>query len=297
MKSLIPSFRRLSDDALLAEVPVLAARERTATTVLVASLAEVEERSLYLGLGYPSLYRYCLGELHLSERSAYTRIHAARAVRRFPIALKHLADGSMTLTNLTVLAPHLTASNYKRLFRAARWKTRHEVEQQVAALNPDAPDLVTLRVRVSRETYNKLRRAQDLLRHSVPDGDVAEVLDRALTLLVHDVERKKLAQVARPRRPLKAPAGKGRIPAAVRRLVNQRDGGRCAFVGTRGRCPETGFLEFHHLIPDADGGPPTAENIELRCAAHNRYEGDQAFPPDPPMVRERAPAYGAGCSG
>ena len=293
MKTLIDSFRRLSDDALLAEVQLLVQRERTATTVLVASLAEVDGRSLYLGLGYPSLYRYCLAELHLSERSAYARIHAARAVRRFPIALKYLEDGSLTLTNLTVLAPHLTTRNHRKLLKAAHYKTRHEVERQVAALNPDAPDLVTLRVRVPRATYDKLRRAQDLLRHAMPESDLADVLERAVTLLVNDLERTKLAQVQRPRREQKVVAGGRRPTAAVRREVLERDGGQCTFVGTHGRCPETTFLEFHHVNPFAAGGPRTADNIQLRCAAHNRYEAKQAFPPDPPTVRERAPAYGA----
>ena len=60
---------------------------------------------------------------------------------------------------------------------------------------------------VGRETHDKLRRAQDLLRHSIPDGDPAEILDRALTLLLEHLERTKLAQTKAPRqtsRPLAA---------------------------------------------------------------------------------------------
>jgi len=38
-----------------------------------------------------------------------------------------------------------------------------------------------------------------------------------------------------------------------------------------------GFLAFHHVRPFADGGPPTEENIELRCRAHNQYEADLFF--------------------
>lgn len=63
-----------------------------------------------------------------------------------------------------------------------------------------------------------------------------------------------------------------RVPAAVRRSVWQRDGGRCAFVGAEGRCTETGCLEFHHLQPSADHGPTTIENLSLRCRAHNLHE-------------------------
>ena len=48
--------------------------------------------------------------------------------------------------------------------------------------------------------------------------------------------------------------------------------GRCAFIGSTGRCRETGFLEFHHVEPYAAGGAATVGNIQLRCRAHNLYE-------------------------
>ena len=53
-------------------------------------------------------------------------------------------------------------------------------------------------------------------------------------------------------------------PAEVKRVVWKRDEGRCAFVGTHGRCTERGFLEVHHLIPFADGGEATVDNLQLR---------------------------------
>jgi len=293
METTVESFRLLSDQQLLAEVRILVVRERTATTVLIASLAEVDARKLFVPLGYSSLSAYCTMELQMSERCAHSRIRAARVVRQFPVALNYLADGSVTLTNLTVLAPHLTARNHQTLLQAAKHKTRTEVERQMAALDPNAPDLVTLRVRLRRETHDRLRRAQELMRHAIPNGDVAEVLDRALTLLVSDLERKKLGKVSRPRRPREPTPGSRHVSAAVRRAVTERDGGRCAFVGPLGRCVETGFLEFHHREPYALGGPPTVDNIELRCAVHNRYEAEQVFGPKPSVVRELAPAYGS----
>ena len=292
MEITIESFRLLTDEQLLAEVPILVARERTATTVLIASLTEVDTRKLFRALGYSSLFRYCTRELGLSEGSAYGRIRATRVARRFPEVLNYLADGSLTLTSVNVLAPHLTVANHAALLQAAHYKTRREVEQQMAALHPEAPDLVTLHVRIARQTRDKLRRAQDLLRHVFPDGDVDGVLDRALTLLVETLERKKLATVRRPRLAQKAALGSRYIPAAVRRAVSRRDNGRCAFVGTRGRCDETGFLEFHHVVPFAAGGAATVENIQLRCRSHNQYEADVEFGGEPPMVREQAPAYG-----
>ena len=49
---------------------------------LLAHLAEVDARRLYLPAGYPSLYAYCIEELRLSEDAARRRIHAARTARR-----------------------------------------------------------------------------------------------------------------------------------------------------------------------------------------------------------------------
>ena len=100
----------------------------------------------------------------------------------------------------------------------------------------------------------------------------------ALTALVEAVEKTRLAATARPRTSSRASKNDSRaIPAAVRREVWARDEGRCAFVGTRGRCTETGFLEFHHVHPYAAGGESVAANTELRCRSHNQYEAELFF--------------------
>ena len=142
---------------------------------------------------------------------------------------------------------------------------------------PLAPERYRMQLTVSRETHDRFRRAQALLRHAVPSGDAAEIFDRALTMLVEDLERRKAAQVSRPRATREGDGMSRQIPAAVRREVWKRDGGRCAFVGAHGRCRETGFLEFHHVQPFAAGGRGTVGNIELRCRAHNAYEASLFF--------------------
>ncbi len=156
-----------------------------------------------------------------------------------------------------------------------------------ARLTPLAPERYKVQFTVSRETYDKLRRAQDLLRHVVPTGDTAAIFDRALTLLVVELERAKLAATDRPHRATTPSKGHSRhIPAAVKRAVWTRDAGRCAFVGAHGRCSETGFLEFHHVAPYATGGLATVENIELRCAAHNSVRSGAVFRAAPAGAHE-----------
>lgn len=337
------SFNDCSDHELLAEVTRLTASEREATARLVASLAEVDARRLYLGEGCSSLFTYCTQVLHLSEHAAYNRIEAARAARRFPEILERLADGSIHLTAVRLLAPALTPENYRALLDAARHKSKRDIEHLVAELKPQpdvapcirkipapatspfvteappvierpkeaesatsprevaspptvrppvvrplSPERYKVQFTVSKETHDKLRRVQELMRHTIPNGDPSAIFDRALTLLLSELERTKLAAAKRPRTTAVASTVSRHIPAGVKRDVWTRDGGRCAFVGNNGRCTETGFLEFHHIMPYADGGETSVENLELRCRPHNAHEAEKYFGAEGPLfVRER----------
>ncbi len=147
-----------------------------------------------------------------------------------------------------------------------------------AGVTPLSPDRYKLQVTIGGETVEKLRLAKDMLRHALPSGDEAAVLDRALTALLADLARSKFAATDRPR-PANGSASDSRyIPAEVRRAVWLRDLGRCAFVAKDGRrCAERAFLEFHHLRPYALGGTATIDNIQLRCRGHNAYEARLYF--------------------
>jgi hypothetical protein len=341
MMTTLSPLAHLADDELLVEVRRLAEHERHATAHLIASLAELDARRLYLGQGCSSLFTYCTQVLRLSEHAAYGRIEAARMARRFPVILELLANGSVSLTAIGLLAPHLTRENHRELLDSARHKSKRDVEHLVASLRPLppvpstirklptpkppeavrvdrevvrndaavsmapcdapppkrpavvgplAPDRYKVQVTVSRETYEKLRRAQDLLRHTIPSGDPAAIFDRALSLLLADLEKTKLAATERPRATRASSTGSRHIPAAVKREVWARDGGQCAFVGSHGRCTDRGFLEFHHVVPYAAGGQTTTENVELRCRAHNAYEAEQYF--GPLLMREARASWG-----
>src|SRR5688500_7215303 len=90
----VSSFANLSDSDLLVAVKRLDGAERRATAALIASLAEIDARRLYLGEGCSSLFAYCTRILHLSEDAAYGRIEVARAARKFPEIFDLLAEGA-----------------------------------------------------------------------------------------------------------------------------------------------------------------------------------------------------------
>lgn len=348
MMTLTLDLTHLSDQDLLTEIKRRATHERDATASLIASLMELDARRLYRGEGCASLFTYCTQVLHLSEHAAYLRMEAARAARRFPVLLQLLAEGAIHLTAIRLLAPHLTPANHAEILEEARHKSKRDVEEIVARLQPRpavpasvrklpeskaaaiaqaatpllqpacddaesgrepvmvvppkrpaevkaiAPEQYKVQFTVSRETHDKLRRAQDLLRHTIPNGDPAAIFDKALTLLIDNLEKAKLAATDRPRQKARAIAPQSRhIPAAVRRAVWKRDGGRCTFIGTQGRCGETGFLEHHHAVPFAAGGQPTIDNVCLLRRAHNMHEAERYFGRGhTPLLRETRVAYG-----
>ena len=70
------------------------------------------------------------------------------------------------------------------------------------------------------------------------------------------------------------PRASGRaIPAAVRRQVWQRDGGRCSYLDrqTGRRCNSRHMIEMDHILPYALGGGADPENLRLVCRAHHRH--------------------------
>jgi len=151
-----------------------------------------------------------------------------------------------------------------------------------------SPERYRVQFTIGKESHEKLRRVQALLRREIPSGDPGAIFDRALTLLLEKVERTRLGAAKKPRpRPIR-PGTDGQLrtpivpsrdlPRHVQRAVCRRDGDQCAFVSRDGhRCTERTFLEFHHIVPYAKGGLATVENISLRCRRHNQYEAELVF--------------------
>jgi hypothetical protein len=286
-----PVLSHLSDRELLAAVSRLAAGHRDATVSLIAHLGELYGRRLHQQAGFSSLYAYCVDVLGLSESEAYDRVRAAKLVGRYPAVLTLLAAGRINLTTVRLLAPHLTAGNHQELLIAACGKRKRELQDLLAERFPQAdvpfsivhalsPGRYRVTFTASAAACEKLQLAQDLLRHVIPSGDPAQIFERALDVLVQELLREKYAATDRPRASRGQAEDSRNIPAEIKREVHLRDLGRCRYVGPDGhRCGERAFVEFHHVRPYATGGRPTAENIELRCRAHNNYEAEVFYGP------------------
>jgi hypothetical protein len=162
-----------------------------------------------------------------------------------------------------------------------------------SVIEPLSPGRYKVQFTASADFRNKLER----LRALAPDGDLAAVIEQAVTEKLERLEARRFArtkalnnrQVPPPAMPRphhegpeqtkKAHPGPSRyIPAAIRRAVHKRDQGRCSYVDEQGqRCPERNRLQYHHRHPYGLGGEHSVANIGLMCRAHNAYLAECDF--------------------
>ncbi len=104
------------------------------------------------------------------------------------------------------------------------------------------------------------------------EGDLAAVIEQAVTEKLERLEAGPSDIETEAERSAGPSPSSRHIPAAVRRAVYERDGGRCGYVDEQGRrCPERDRLEFHHRHPFGLGGDHGVANVGLLCRAHNVY--------------------------
>ena len=305
------SRRHLTDAAAFNRFIASDDRDRIQLPELLADLAEVDARKLYVPQGYSSMREYCVRVRGWSHDVARKRIRAARKGRQFPEILDALRDGRVHLTAVAMLAKHLERENVSELIAAATHKTMAEVALLIAirfpgpaittvfrpigcdrgaaqpltpavpvgrSLVPEMVALHELRCMLPSPADELIRRAQDLRGGSTDPAGIPDLLVAALEHYVAHLEKQKFAATPKPRTGQPRPGQDPRhIPGAVKREVRRRDDGRCAFVSETGHRCESRAVQFDHILEVARGGTSTVANVRLLCHAHNQIEAERAF--------------------
>src|SRR6187399_3259558 len=137
-------LKSLADDQLLSGLARIVQRRNEITAEFLAYLAELDERQLFLDLGFSSLFEYCTVKLGLCESTAGRHISAARACREHPQAFALVASGVLHASALSLMRKHLTPENAAELFELCSHRSARKVEELLAARfpRPDVRDLV-----------------------------------------------------------------------------------------------------------------------------------------------------------
>ncbi len=302
----------LSDQELVSCVASLCLRGRRLDARLIIYLIEVEDRALDKRSACSSMWAFCTERLQMSESEARGRLNAARLVRRFPSVLGRLERGDVHLSALRQLGPYLSEENVEAVLDEAKGKTRVQLDEMIARRfpRPNAPTVeipvtasmttatanakpaspsgptrieplstngVLLQMTMSADGYADLKRAKELLGHSIPDGDTVKVIERALRALVEKLEKERRGKASRVQASVR-PSKPGHIAASTRREVFARDGEQCTYVDSEGRrCTSRMRLELDHIHPRALGGGDETSNLRVRCRPHNLHAAEQIF--------------------
>ncbi len=270
---------------------------------LIAILQEVDDCKGFRELGFKSLFDYATQSLGLSESVSFNFITIARKSREVPKLQEMIQKQEISVSNARMIAPVLTIDNQDRWLSIAAELSKRELEKEIAKEFPErqvqehtryvSEKLIELKIGISEDSYELLKRVQDLV--SSQSGNAAsleETLRAALELYVEKkdpVEKAKRVQErtqAKEFQDTKAVPGQADananadtdakknlrfIPAKLEHAIMLRDQGQCTFHSVDGkRCLEKRWLDIHHVQPLSQGGQTTFENLRLVCRGHHQ---------------------------
>src|SRR6188474_2537983 len=165
-------LKSLADDELLAGLSSIVGQRNQITAEFLAYLAELDERQLFLDLGFASLFEYCVEKLGLCEPTAGRHIAAARVCRNHPEVFALVASGAL---HASALRKHLTPENATELFELCAHRSARKVEELLAVRfpRPDVRDLVRRLPAQAGPTLDVECTSENMLTVSPPRGPEA----------------------------------------------------------------------------------------------------------------------------
>jgi 5-methylcytosine-specific restriction endonuclease McrA len=191
--------------------------------LLLELLGQIDEQRVYLQLGYPSLYMYCLKALGLSESQSYSMTAVSRKCREVPELQEAIESGKLTVSKAKRILPALQGDGQASYWidKAATLPQR-QVEQEVAQRNPEkvfrerirpvTVSQVELRCTISFELEKRIERARQVLSQekgkNVSLSEVIEAMTEVFLVKRDPIEKAKRAKERELKKGPFSPQGK-----------------------------------------------------------------------------------------
>ena len=265
----------LKNEELLHGVSRLVAQANELTADVLAHLVEVEARLLHAELGFPNPDPAPVSFLlrppppHLPRSQEVQPTAAARYKVQFTADAKlrdlieracalcpnHSSQGQLALVVTRGLELYVSQQEKRHFALGRRPRKSRPPKAKAKGAVPDKWDPQSAPPGGVKPT----RTSEDP--QSAPPGGVTQnvATDAPLPALPDRVKRRS-------------------IKAAERRIVHERDQGRCSSVSPHGRrCAERARLQFDHVQPWSTRGGEDAANLRLLCPTHNRLHARHCF--------------------
>jgi hypothetical protein len=293
-------LQTLSNELLVERFGKLVRTERKISHLVIACIAEVETRKIYLDRAYPSLFEYLTKEFGYSESAAYRRISAARLLRQVPEIAQKIEEGRINLSQASLLVQTVRAaekSSAQTVTKDQKLQILEMIEDKsfqhsqqiihrelgVTAQEPHrsrthGDGSVTFSLTLTAEQAARWQQVAELTSHAVESHDPAALLDY---LAQKEIARRLEIKRASPIR--KSPSQNPRVIAPNVRKVVLRNSqplhglSTATASGCNYRDPVTGrrcgsqhSLQVDHKQAVWAGGNRDLANLQALCGPHNR---------------------------
>ena len=205
-------LKALSREELLNGAQGLVADERRMTLELIEYLREIENRFLYLEMGYASLWDFCRQYLGLSEGSTQRRIDAMRLTKEIPQVAKAIESGNLSMATASQLQGFFrnekkvghkhSVEEKKQIIESVQGLSKSECTKKLFEISPASAipkeservvseDKSELRLVLDIKVVEKLKRLKGLLAHKIPEGGYGELIEHLADEVLAKLEKKK----------------------------------------------------------------------------------------------------------
>jgi 5-methylcytosine-specific restriction endonuclease McrA len=298
------NLSNLPNDKLVSCFENAVRSERKITAQVLAYIAEIDRRKLYLEKGTTSLFDYLVRDYGYSPGAAMRRIDAARLLRELPDAAEKFESGTLTISQANQIqraarefkkhkSKKLSTDIKRDLVLLLESKTQKQTEQLLAT-NLDLPaarpqkqtyhrdQSVTLTVTFTSAQIQVLEQVQNMISHSVTSKDWAEVF----TYLAKKEVARRTVRISTltAATTVKSTSGstsstapklstvRPPIPSRIRKTLLNIDA-TCEHKDSNGRqCGSQRFLQIDHIHSWSRGGTHDPKNLQVLCGTHNRLK-------------------------
>lgn len=274
----------------------LAKKERELLYSILETIREIDSRRMYLEMGYSCLFDYLTQAVGYSNASAQRRIDAARLLREIPQMGVKIQNGELKLNQISMVqkaARDVAKLKHKKvtseekvvLLENISSQTVQQAQKEIASFfdipveqftkqKVQADESVRIELTLSKEAYEKLQRAQNLVSGAVADKDVASFIEYISDKIIQ--QRASSAGETnvepQPRNRVKVPAKTFSLPMWKRQTHAKQECCQYKDPITGKVCGSERFLQVDHKRSRWANGGNEAENLQILCAGHNRLK-------------------------
>ncbi len=257
---------------------------------LIDYLQKIGEKRAFIRYGFPSLFKYVVECLKLSDSKAYELISIARKSKEVPELKAAISKGTINTSQAKRIVSVITPENQSEWITNAATLPQRQLEKKIVEVRPKEavkdnmsyvhPTRVKLVCGISEILMKEIERVKDLVQQkTAKPASLEDALQAMATLYLE-----KKDPVAKANRILETKEElssrrvssqsnneRTAIPASIRHEVTKRDNGQCTYIDQKGkRCEQTKWVDLHHKQAVADGGEHSADNILTLCRQHHR---------------------------